>query len=286
MADRRRLDELVGLAALVGGADRLRGRVGVVLGAAVDEQVVGLLRAVPALVAVHGEVATDDGADAPAARVGAPALEALDEPGPGVGERVAAVREGVDDEVADAEPGGQLDQRPQVLGPRVHAAVAGQPDEVHALGSHHRLDQHLVGRDRAVLDGLVDARQVLLDDRAGAEVEVADLTVAHLARGQPDGFALGLQLGVRIALPEGVEDRRVGLRDRIARPGLGQPPTVEHDEADRRYRQVAHGRTACWAASMILVNASTSSDAPPTRAPSTSGRASSSAAVSALTLPP
>jgi hypothetical protein len=59
VADRRRLDELVGLAALVGGADRLDRRARAVLGAAVDEQVVGLLRAIPALVAIHRPVAPD-----------------------------------------------------------------------------------------------------------------------------------------------------------------------------------------------------------------------------------
>ena len=44
-----------------------------------------------------------------------------------------------------------------------------------------RVAQHLVLAERAVRDRLVDAREVLRDDRAGAEVEVADLGVAHLA---------------------------------------------------------------------------------------------------------
>ena len=70
---------------------------------------------------------------------------------------------------------------------RVHAAVADQPDQVHALVVAQRGLQHLVVEQRAVLDRLVDPREVLLDDRAGAEVEVADLGVAHLALGQPDG---------------------------------------------------------------------------------------------------
>src|SRR6185295_14828299 len=118
------------------------------------------------------------------------------------------------------------------------------------------------------------------------EVEVADLAVAHLALGQADGLALRGERRVRIALPQVVEDRRVGQVDRVPRPGIGDSPSVEHDEAHRGDRQAGHERTASTAASMIAANESTSSDPPPTRAPSTSGRASSSAALSGLTLPP
>ena len=46
--------------------------------------------------------------------------------------------------------------------------------------------QRLVLEERAVLDRLVDPQQVLLDDRARAEVEVPDLGVAHLPLGQAD----------------------------------------------------------------------------------------------------
>ena len=42
-------------------------------------------------------------------------------------------------------------------------------------------DQRLVLEERAVGDRVVDPGEVLLDDGAGAEVEVADLGVAHLA---------------------------------------------------------------------------------------------------------
>ena len=83
--------------------------------------------------------------------------------------------------------------------------------------------QHRVARQRAVGDGLVDARQVLADDRAGAEVEVADLGVAHLPLGQPDRAAAGRQLRVRVARPEVVEDRRVGQLDGVAGPGGASP---------------------------------------------------------------
>src|SRR6185437_4576866 len=81
LADRRGLDELVGLVALVRSADGVDAAVGMVLGAAVHEQVVGLLRAFPALVAVHRPEPADDGADAGAAGVLAPLLDVLEEAG-------------------------------------------------------------------------------------------------------------------------------------------------------------------------------------------------------------
>ena len=94
-------------------------------------------------------------------------------------------------------------------------------------------EQRLVLEEAAVGDRVVDPRQVLLDDRPGAEVEVADLGVAHLPVGQADVAALGGELGVGEAAPEAVEDRRLGERDRVARAGLGQAPAVEDDERQR-----------------------------------------------------
>ena len=60
LTDDDRAHELVGLVALVGVAHRLGAGVGAMLGAPVHEQVIGTLHAIPALVAVHGEIASDD----------------------------------------------------------------------------------------------------------------------------------------------------------------------------------------------------------------------------------
>ena len=141
-------------------------------------------------------------------------------------------------------------------------------------------EQRLVLEEGAVGDRVVDPGQVLLDDRPGAEVEVADLGVAHLPVGQADVATLGREPGVREALPEVVEDRGLGERDRVAGPGLGQAPAVEDDERDRGDGQ--RGQVAQPAASTIAAKSSGSSAAPPTRAPSISGRPSSSAALRGL----
>src|SRR5262249_37621145 len=92
-ADRRGLDELVGLVAVVGGDHRRTAAVGVMLGATLTEEVVRLLDAIPAAVAVHREVAADDRADARApavaGRVGKPVLDGREIAGAGLRQRVA-----------------------------------------------------------------------------------------------------------------------------------------------------------------------------------------------------
>ena len=122
----------------------------------------------------------------------------------------------------------------------------------------------------------VDAREVLRHDRARAEVEMADLGVAHLALGQADRLALGGELRVRVRLPQPVEHGGVGERDGVPRPVRGEAPSVEDDEGD------VHRR----AASTIAAKLPASRLAPPTSAPSTSGSESSSAALSGFSDPP
>src|SRR5439155_20187744 len=110
----------------------------------------------------------------------------------------------------------------------------------------------------------------------GADRQVSDLRVPHLARRKPDRLARGRDRLVRIGPPEPVEDRGVGELDRVPGPGRRAAPAVEDDE---RYERVAA------AARRIASKDSTSSDAPPTRAPSTSPWPRSSAALSGLTEP-
>src|SRR5204863_3937233 len=86
VADDGRPDELVGLAPIAAGGDGGQ-RVGSVLAPGVDDRVVGELRPIPALIAVHRVVATADGADA--AGVAQPALELAEVAGARVRRRVA-----------------------------------------------------------------------------------------------------------------------------------------------------------------------------------------------------
>jgi hypothetical protein len=68
---------------------------------------------------------------------------------------------------------------------------------------------------------------------------------------------------VRALLPQPVEDRRLGELDRVPRSGRRDAPAVEDDEGYEGIRA---------AVSHIAFKEPASSDAPPTSAPSTSGR--------------
>ncbi len=137
-------------------------------------------------------------------------------------------------------------------------------------GGHERF----ILEERAVLDRLADPGQILVEAAAGADRQVPDLRVAHLAGGQPDGLSRGNERRVRVGRPEPVEYGRVRERDRVPRSRWSTAPAVEDDE---RYER---------AASQIPANDSTSRDAPPTSAPSTSGCDRSSSAFSGFTEPP
>ena len=196
---------------------------------------------------------------------------------------VAAVRESVDEgALLHPLPPCQLEQRPQVVDVRVDAAVRDEPEQVDVraalLRPLERADKRGVLEERAVRDRTVHPLEVLVEDSARADRQVTDLGVAHLAGRQPDRLSGSLERRVRVAGPERVEHRRLGELDRIPRPRRRAAPAVEDHE---RYEW--ESRAAAW---QIAVNDSTSSEAPPTRAPSTSGCASNSSAFSGLTEPP
>ena len=69
LADGRGFDEFVAFATCVGSFQAFLGGSGVELALAVDDQVVGLLYAVPAIVTVHGEVTADQAGDTAFAQV-------------------------------------------------------------------------------------------------------------------------------------------------------------------------------------------------------------------------
>jgi hypothetical protein len=161
----------------------------------------------------------------------------------------------------------------------VNAAVGDEPEEVHvaaaAPGTLERADERRVLGEGAVAHGEVHALQVLEQDSAGADRQVADLGVPHLSGREADGLTGCRQARVRVLAPQAVEDRRFGELDRIARPGGSTAPAVEDDE---RYEVAA--------ARQMAAKESGSREAPPTSAPSSDGCERSSAAFSGFTEPP
>src|SRR2546429_6455932 len=160
---------------------------------------------------------------------------------------------------------------------RVDARVAHEAEQVDVPAALERGEERGVLEEGPVLDRLVHPHQVLVEPAAGADRQVTDLGVPHLARREPRRLARGLDRRVRVAPPQVVEDGRVRQLDGVPRPRRRAAPAVEDDE---RYERCG------VAARQIAANGSTSSEAPPTRAPSMWRWAQSSPAFSGFTEPP
>lgn len=80
---------------------------------------------------------------------------------------------------------------------------------------------------------LTNPDNVLVHNTAGANVQMADLRVAHEALGETDGGGGSLQLAVvLLVLGEGVHLRGVGVSDSIAILGRlvrRDTPAIDHD---------------------------------------------------------
>ena len=105
----------------------------------------------------------------------------------------------------------------------------------------------------AIDDGFVDAREVLVNDAAGAEVEVADFGIAHLAYRQTDIEAARGEAALRIGGVEVIvkgrlrEQRRIAIGFRLLATVGIDAPTVADDENDRLFRHGRAGKQTCRA---------------------------------------
>ena len=68
----------------------------------------------------------------------------------------------------------------------VDASIGNQAEKMQPAPARLRegLLQNSASRQLSLLDRFVDAREILIHNSPGAEIEVADLGVAHLAEGQ------------------------------------------------------------------------------------------------------
>ncbi len=96
----------------------------------------------------------------------------------------------------------------------------------------HGLDQRGVGVEAAVLDGQIDFGQVLVHHAPGADVQMADFRIAHLAVGQADMQFGGVDQGVRILTPQLVPVRLARMGDGIEVGILAIAETIEDEQKD------------------------------------------------------
>jgi hypothetical protein len=94
--------------------------------------------------------------------------------------------------------------------------------------------------ERAIMDCEVDARDVLMDDPPGAEVEMPDLGIPHLPGGQPHVAARAREPGARpfgVEAPEGRDPRELdGVARARSAVEFRVTPTVENHEKHFSHR--------------------------------------------------
>jgi hypothetical protein len=233
VADHRRHHELIEFFVGVRIGDDRR-CVGKVRAVRFDDGPIGLLDSVPAFVAIHGVIAARHGGDRNGFRQRGE--ETLDVLARGLRWRVAAVGECVHPR-RHAGIGEELGQRRGLILVRMHTARRHQAEQMTgAAAVFEFFDQFHKGRcaiDLAFGDRVVDARQVLHHHASGADIEMPDLGIAHLAVGQADLLAGGAQEAVRAGLPKPVEGRRFGLAHGVVGRVVAPAPAVENDQHHR-----------------------------------------------------
>ena len=174
--------------------------VGRLLAFALDQQVVGFLDTLPALVAVHSIEAAHDAGDG-CVVLGADVSNLLDEALARLGVGVAAIHETMYERlVLQSVVLAYLNEFEKVVEAGVYAAVRAESHEVQLLALFFGIgigSLHLgVLHDGVVAAGTVNLHEVLIDDASCTDIEVTHLRVAHLSVGQTNVLATGLQLRV------------------------------------------------------------------------------------------
>ena len=206
---------------------------------AVDKGSVSLLFTVPVVVAVHCIVTAGNAGDLADAQLVQLGLQVGKEALAAVRVGVAAVHDAVQENILCAHLLGHLQHAEPVVSMAVDTASADQTHQVDGLagvnGRLHVLDQHRVLEHLAVLDGLGDEGQLLVNDAACAHVGVADLRVAHLAIGQADSHAGGLDGGHGVVGKDLVQIRFVGGGHGVAVGLIRCPAEAVHDAEHNRF---------------------------------------------------
>ena len=124
----------------------------------------------------------------------------------------------------------------EVLVDRVYTARADQPEQMKGAAVLLHLTactrQRWIGVEASIGYGRRDAYQILHHHASGAEIEVADFAVAHLALGKTDAEPRRFEQRARAARPERVPDRGVGEGDGVSFGFRAIAPAIEYDERD------------------------------------------------------
>ena len=116
----------------------------------------------------------------------------------------------------------------------MHTAVGEQSEQVKlaaaGAGVLHRIEQHRVFEEFAILNHELDAGRIHVYDSSCADVQVPDFAVAHLPIGQPNIGAAGLDERVGIFAQQAVVNRLAGQGDGVGFGFGAVAPAVEDYE--------------------------------------------------------
>ena len=129
----------------------------------------------------------------------------------------------------------------QMLVMAVHSSVRNQPEKMEAMSASFREGflRDGIPLQLAVGEGFVDSGKILVNDPTRAEIQVADLRVAHLPFRQPNVETAGAQPSARVIAIEAVvkwrprQQRRIAIFFALLAAARIDSPTVANNENDR-----------------------------------------------------
>ena len=226
--------KLIGLAVVVGSLYGSGGILSAVDALSQSQGPVGFLHPIPAVIPVHGVVASGDHAYFSYAQFFHLVCQLLHIALAGFRRGVPSIQEAVHVDFLKAMSFSQLQQAEHMGDVAVHAAVGEQA--VHMQGGAFLLSvlycpqQFFVFKEIPVLNGLGDAGQFLIHDAAGAHVQMSHLGVAHLALRQSHCQAAGLSAYIGALAHELIHHRRFCLTHRVVLTALVQAVAVQNHQ--------------------------------------------------------
>ena len=165
------------------------------------------------------------------------------EPDPALGVGVAAVHEGVQIHVFNARFARKANNGEDVFERSVDAPVGEKSHHVEASrlpgGFEHLRDPRHLG-ETAVGAGAVDLDEVLIEDAARSNVEVADFGIPHLAFGKTDGEAVGAKGRMGAVVGELRHEGRAHGPDHVGLVAAADAPAVENHEKNFRHEKTPY----------------------------------------------
>ncbi len=228
------LHELVRDVVLIAVLDRLHG-VSLLHALAQGDGIVAQLHALPDVVAVHAEIAPLDAGNFAHADFFELVLQLL-HVHPAAGRRhIAPVQHAMHIDLFEAAHFRHFNQRIQMRVVAVDAAVRQKTHQMKgaAVFLHlvHRVNERLLFEKFSVLNVLGDAGQLLIHDAPRADVQVADLAVAHLSVRQTHIHAACAKLRMREARRQPVQIGRALRFNGVASGFLVDTEAIHDDQS-------------------------------------------------------